>query len=92
MLELNQVNHKSDEIKEFLASVNDRNEPEQWLITCILFAPNAPEQNPVEDVWLQAKNFLRKFWTLCKSFSGVKWLLKFFTNHSFDQPSSQYHQ
>jgi len=79
--------HKSDEMKEFLASVNQEHEPEQWQITCILFAPNAPEQNPVEDVWLQAKNFLRKFWHLCKSFSVVKWLFKFFTNHQkFDFP------
>ncbi len=53
--------HKSDEIKEFLASVNQSQAPEQWKITCILFAPNAPEQNPVEDVWLQAKTLLRKF-------------------------------
>ena len=73
--------HKSDEIKEFLASVNQSQSPEQWHITCILFAPNAPEQNPVEDVWLQAKNFLRKFGPLCKSFAVVKWLFKFETNH-----------
>ena len=79
--------HKSDEFKEFLASVNDNHKPEQWQIICILFAPNAPEQNPVEDVWLQAKNFLRKFWPLCKSFSVVKWLFKFATNHQkFDFP------
>ena len=79
--------HKSDEFKEFLASVNDNHQPDDWQITCILFAPNAPEQNPVEDVWLQAKNFLRKFWPLCKSFSAVKWLFKFFTNHQqFDFP------
>jgi len=79
--------HKSDEIKEFLASVNDNHLPEQWQITCILFAPNAPEQNPVEDVWLQAKNFLRKFWPLCKTFSAIKWLFKFETNHQkFDFP------
>jgi len=79
--------HKSDEVKKFLASVNDNYQPEHWQITCILFAPNAPEQNPVEDVWLQAKNFLRKFWPLCKSFSAVKWLFKFFTNHQqFDFP------
>ncbi len=73
--------HKSDEIKEFLASINQSREPEQWHITCILFAPNAPEQNPVEDVWLQAKNLRRKFWPLGKSFPVVKWLFKFFTNH-----------
>lgn len=73
--------HKSDELKEFLAAVNDSCEPERWSITCILFAPNAPEQNPVEDVWLQAKNFLRKYWHLCKSFAVVRWLFKFFTSH-----------
>ena len=79
--------HKSDELKEFLASVNDGCEPDHWSINCILFAPNAPEQNPVEDVWLQAKNFLRKYWHLCKSFAVVKWLFKFETNHQkFDFP------
>jgi len=79
--------HRASEIKEFLASVNADHEPEKWPITCIRFAPNAPEQNPVEDVWLQAKNFLRKFWPWCKSFSVIKWLFKFFTNYQeFDFP------
>jgi len=27
-------------------------EKSEWLIRCELFAPNAPEQNPVEDIWL----------------------------------------
>lgn len=71
--------HNSDEVKDFLASVNDNYEPTQWPITCIVFAPNASEQNLVEDVWLQTKNFLRKFWHLCKFFAVIKWLLKFFT-------------
>lgn len=79
--------HKSKEIKDFLTTVNQEYEPLQWRITCIIFAPNAPEQNPVEDVWLQAKNFLRKFWWLGKSFVVVKWLFKFFTDHQkFDFP------
>lgn len=79
--------HKSSEMKAFLASVNQGYELAQWQVTCILFAPNAPQQNPIEDVWLQAKNFLRKFWHLCKSFPVVKWLFKFFTAHQkFDFP------
>jgi transposase len=41
--------------------------PNNWSITCILFAPNPPQQNPVEDIWLQAKKFLRKYWYLCRS-------------------------
>ena len=83
--------HKSDEFKAFLTTVNDC-EPEQWQITCILFAPNAPEQNPVEDIWLQTKNFVRKYWHLCKSFSVIKWLFKFFTNHQkFDFPKLRHY-
>lgn len=79
--------HKSDEVKAFLATENLHCEPEQWQITCILFAPNAPEQNPVEDMWLQGKTWVRKYWNLCKSFSVIKWLFKFFTNHQkFDFP------
>ena len=73
--------HKSNQVKEFLTSVNDGCDTSQWQFTCIVFAHNSPEQNPTEDVWLQAKNFLRKCWHLCKSFRVVKWLFKFFTNH-----------
>lgn len=82
--------NKSDEMKTFLTAANDGYESSQWQVTCILFAPNAPEQNPVEDVWLQAKNFLRKFWYLGKSFPVIKWLFKFFTAHQkFDFPKLQ---
>ncbi len=49
--------HKSNQVKEFLTSVNDGYDTSQWQFTCIVFAPNSPEQNPVEDVWLQAKIF-----------------------------------
>ena len=51
--------HKSREIKKFLDSVNQGKEENEWELTCILLAPNCPEQNPVEDVWLHGKNFLR---------------------------------
>lgn len=79
--------HKSVEMKAFLAEVNDGYEANRRQVTCILFAPNAPQQNPVEDVWLQAKNFLRKFWHLCKSFPVAKWLFNFFAAHQkFDFP------
>jgi putative transposase len=57
--------HKYGEIREFLSSVNSDKEPNNGSITCILFAPNSPQQNPVEDIWLPAKNFLRKYWYLC---------------------------
>jgi transposase len=50
--------HKYGEFRDFLLELNGEKEPDDWSITCILFAPNAPQQNPVEDIWLKAKNFL----------------------------------
>ena len=79
--------HKSGKIKDFLAVNNDNKEEVEWKLRCILFAPNSPEQNPVEDVWLQVKNALREFWHLCSSFPTVKYLFEFFADHQkFDFP------
>ncbi len=70
--------HKDGEFRDFLLELNGAKEPANWSIICILFAPNAPQQNPVEDIWLQAKNFLRKYWYLCRSFKIVKFLERVF--------------
>jgi len=79
--------HKYGEFKKYLESVNEGLKKSEWLITCILFAPNAPEQNSVEDIWLQAKNFVRKYYHFCKNFAVVKKLFTFFTHHQiFDFP------
>lgn len=47
--------HRSTEVKDYLQSLNTARAQQSWQLTCIRFAPNAPEQNPVEDIWLQAK-------------------------------------
>ncbi len=85
--------HRFGEFREYLAQVNQASLADHLEITCILFAPNAPQQNPVEDIWLQAKNFLRKYWYLCKSFWAVKKLFELFYDSSkFDFPKiHQYH-
>ncbi|MEG4278207.1 IS630 family transposase [Microcoleus sp. MON1_C1] len=70
--------HKYGEFRDFLLELKGDKEPDNWSITYILFAPNAPQQNPVEDIWLQAKNFLRKYWYLCRSFKIVKFLERVF--------------
>lgn len=46
--------HRSVVVQEFLAQVNGSLPAPEWKITCIRLAPNAPKQNPVEDVWLLA--------------------------------------
>ncbi len=68
--------HKAQQVRDYLDSVNHELEPNEWLITCELFAPNAPQQNPVEDIWLQAKRMIREFYFLCRSFSVVKRLFE----------------
>jgi transposase len=79
--------HDSQEFREYLNKINDNLSPEEWMINCTKFAPNGPEQNPVEDIWLQVKNFIRQFYHLCKSFKVVKWLFKFFADGQiFDFP------
>lgn len=64
--------HRSAEVKAYLAEVNKDLPEEDWQITCVLFTPHAPEQNPIEDVWLQGKNFIRENYPRCTSFRNVK--------------------
>jgi transposase len=45
---------------------------EDWKVTCLLFAPNAPEQNPIEDLWHKGKTQLRKQFAVNKTFATVK--------------------
>jgi transposase len=73
--------HRSQEVKAYLASVNLGLDESNWKITCIRFAPNAPQQNPIEDIWLQAKRFIRECYHLCKSFGVVKYLFEFVIHH-----------
>ena len=90
------ANKRSAELKTYLQAVNQDSKPDTWAITCTRFAPNAPEQNrsadahgvsPVEDVWLQAKRFIRGYYHLCTSFAVVKFLFKFVTHRQvFDFP------
>ncbi len=61
-------------MKKLLAIENEEKRPEEWSITCQLFAPYAPAENPVEGIWLQAKNFIRRFYfssSLILSFSII---------------------
>jgi transposase len=64
--------HRQGEMSAYLQQVNERQMPGSWLIRWVLFAPNAPEQNPVEDIWLKAKQRVRKNWRLCTTFRNVK--------------------
>ncbi len=64
--------HRDIQCQEFLAEVNRGLEEKDWLVTCLRFAPNAPDQNPVEDIWLAGKNYVRKKFAENKTFAAVK--------------------
>lgn len=64
--------HTGEMMKSYLAQENEGLEEKDWKVTCVLFAPNAPDQNPVEEVWLKGKNHLRKRFSVNKTFPQVK--------------------
>ena len=72
--------HHGIEMQEYLEGVNWKLARDGWRVTCTLFAPNAPEQNPIEDVWLKAKQHVRKHWRMCQQFKDVMHLFE----ESFD--------
>jgi transposase len=74
--------HRSKEIQDFLAEINQGLKPPEWKIHCVRFAPNCPEQNPIEDIWLQAKTWVRRFCALVPSFSHLKWIFEWFIRHT----------
>ena len=67
--------HRSKEFKEYLSRINQGKE---WKIHCQRFAPYAPEENPIENIWGQAKQVLRKMHRTCRSFSLTKMLFELF--------------
>jgi transposase len=64
--------HRSAEIQAFWARENAGLPEAHWKVTGLLLAPNAPEQNPTEDLWLKGKTHLRKHFAVNKTFAHVK--------------------
>jgi transposase len=96
--------HRSKEIRDFLSQVNQNlretllgdtspnkiSPDQQRKINCVRFAPNCPTQNPIEDIWLQAKTWVRRFCALIPTFPHLKWMFEWFIRHStFDFASLQ---
>ena len=79
--------HKYKHMKAYLEEINGGLPTQSWPVTCIVLAPNAPEQNPVEDIWLQGKNEITNQYYLCNSFKKVKELfVKAIKEKSFTFP------
>jgi transposase len=72
--------HRGEELQKFLAETNGSLAEADGKVTCLRFAPNAPEQNPTEEVWLKGKTPLRKQFALNKTFAQVKRCFSTFLN------------
>jgi len=68
-------------MQTFLQEVNQGLSQEDWKITCYLFAPYAPQENPIVAIWLQAKNLLRKCYRFGKTFHLIKAMFELFINY-----------
>lgn len=63
--------HTCREVKKYLKQINKGLEKKDWKLTLELLPTAAPEENPMETIWLKGKNFVRSMFEQCKSFSDV---------------------
>lgn len=83
----NASHHKAATVQAYLAEVNAGVPSEKWPITCLWFAPHDPSQNPMEDIWNQAKTFVRQHWNDWTTFLDMTELFEtFIKEHIFDFP------
>ena len=54
--------HRSACVQAYLQQINGSRPEEEWRIHCLTFAPNAPQQQPIEEVWLAGKTAVRQAW------------------------------
>ena len=64
--------HRSQELRSYLTAINEGTTDANRWIHCINFAPYAPQQNPIETIWLKAKRYVRQKSWKCVRFSEIK--------------------
>ena len=65
--------HQGHLVQEYLGRINGPACPEpERKIQILLFAPYAPAQNPMEDIWLRGKRAVRDQWIDLQTFHDVK--------------------
>jgi len=70
--------HRSQDFRDYLSEVN---QGDDWKIHCLRFAPYAPEENPIENIWGQAKHLLKQMHQCCRAFKATKRLFELFINY-----------
>ena len=59
--------HHQHTMRDFLQTMQADVPPDEWKICGTRLAPYTPQENPVEDIWLKGKTFVRThaLWTTC---------------------------
>ena len=70
--------HRSTEFRDFLTQTN---QGDDWNVHCLRFAPYAPKENPIENIWGQLKQMLRTLCFWCRSFQLTKKLFEMLANY-----------
>ena len=63
---------KMDANVKLLQTIQASLPPNEWKIDCTRLAPDTPQENPVEDIWLQGKTFVRTHALATTCFEQIK--------------------
>jgi hypothetical protein len=70
-------------MRSYSEEVDKGSEEKDRKVTCLLSESAAPGQNPVEDIWLEGKNFLRRHFYQNRTSAQVERSFSDFPNRQF---------
>lgn len=59
-------------MRDFLETSQANRPTDEWKVCCMRLAPYTPQENPVEDIWLKGKTFVRAHALGTTSFEQIK--------------------
>ena len=64
--------HRQQAMRTFLETIQANRPPDPWKICCMRLAPYTPQENPVEDIGLKGKTFVRTHALWTTNFEPIK--------------------
>lgn len=74
--------HTCKLVKDYLRELNAGLAKKDWVLTLELLPKAAPEENPIETIWLKGKNYVRSMFEKCNDFEDVKTIFEQYVNES----------
>ncbi len=64
--------HRQQAMCTVLETIQANRPPVPWKVCCMRLAPYTPQENPVEDIWLKGKTFVRTHALRTTNFEPIK--------------------